>query len=122
MREDLVSQLQGRNAIAPNDPALMQRISEIRAGLLAGDEEQGNGGGEVLQTLVNFYHHPPAEDFVSTRAYLDYRWEDIANRCVSIVTLDHHGDSLIFCSPADADGSASQASLGPARSSHSDLR
>lgn len=65
----------------------MQKISEIRLGLLAGDAEQGNGGSEVLQTLIDFCHHPPPEDFVSARAYLNYRWEDIGNRCVVVVAL-----------------------------------
>lgn len=57
-------------------------MDAIRQGLLAGDEEEGNGGAEVLQTLTDFCHHaePPPEDFTSVRGYLDYRWEDIANR------------------------------------------
>lgn len=34
-------------------------------GLLAGDEEEGNGGAEILQTLIGFCHHadPPREEF-----------------------------------------------------------
>lgn len=57
-------------------------MDAIRQGLLAGDEEEGNGGAEVLQTLINFCHHavPSRKEFSSVRDYLDYRWEDIANR------------------------------------------
>ena len=57
-------------------------MSAIRQGFLDGDAEGGNGGAEVLQTLINFcnHSHPPPENFSSVRDYLDYRWEDIANR------------------------------------------
>ncbi|KAL8937593.1 MAG: hypothetical protein Q9216_004351 [Gyalolechia sp. 2 TL-2023] len=63
------------------DTALGGRIDDIRRGLLGGDEEEGNGGAEVIENLIRFCYHvePPREGFSSVREYLDYRWEDIAN-------------------------------------------
>ena len=57
-------------------------MDAIRLGLLDGDGEGGNGGAEVLETLIDFCCHaePPREEFSSVRAYLDYRWDDVANR------------------------------------------
>ncbi|KAL8650407.1 MAG: hypothetical protein Q9226_005155 [Calogaya cf. arnoldii] len=64
---------------------LEARLDAIRRGFLAGDEEGGgNGGAEILETLINFYHRvePPREGFSSIRQYLDYRWTDVGNRYV----------------------------------------
>ncbi|KAL8866201.1 MAG: hypothetical protein Q9198_008992 [Flavoplaca austrocitrina] len=63
---------------------LEQRIDAIRGGLLAGDEEEGNGGAEILETLINFCHRsddpvPVCNQFGSIREYLDYRWTDVGN-------------------------------------------
>ena len=54
----------------------------MRQGLLAGDEEGGNGGAAILETLVDFCLHadPPGEEFGSVRDFLDYRWGDAAVR------------------------------------------
>ncbi|KAL9007938.1 MAG: hypothetical protein Q9173_006887 [Seirophora scorigena] len=69
------------DAPSESDTPLERRINDIRHGLLAGDKEEGNGGAEVLETLIKFLYHaaPPNEGFSSVRDYLDYRWEDIAN-------------------------------------------
>ncbi|KAL8729125.1 MAG: hypothetical protein Q9166_004956 [cf. Caloplaca sp. 2 TL-2023] len=82
LRKDFVTRLEGTVSSSTTDTPLERRIDAIRQGLLAGDKEEGNGGAEVLRTLINFCHHPdpPCEGFSSVRDYLDYRWEDIANR------------------------------------------
>lgn len=54
-------------------------MHEIRQGFLDGDKEEGNGGIEVLQKLIEFCRHPHPANFVSMREYLDYRFDDIAN-------------------------------------------
>ncbi|KAL6717763.1 hypothetical protein ACLMJK_003848 [Lecanora helva] len=67
------------------DPAtaspLRNKMYEIKEDLLACDKEAGNAGCEVLQALIDFCCHakPPPKTFSSVRAYLDYRWVDIAN-------------------------------------------
>ena len=57
---------------------LQQRMREICQGFLDSDEEEGNGGREVLQNLIDFCHHPPAAEYACVRDYLDYRFQDIA--------------------------------------------
>ena len=80
-REDFVSRLRGNTPPTTSDTPFERRRNAIREGLLAGDEEEGNGGAEILQTLIDFCYHADArEEFGSVRTYLDYRWEDIANR------------------------------------------
>lgn len=82
LREYLVSRFRGSVPSSTTDTPLERRLTAIRQGLLVGDEEEGNGGAEILQTLIDFCNHaePPRGDFSSVRDYLDYRWEDIANR------------------------------------------
>ena len=82
LRDYFVSRFEGSVSNSDTDTPLGRRLTAIRQGLLTGDEEEGNGGAEVLQTLIDFCNHaePPREDFRSVRDYLDYRWEDIANR------------------------------------------
>ena len=60
------------------DTPLEKQMSAIRQGLLAGDEENGNGGAEIIETLIDFFNHPnpPREGFSSVRDYLDYRLQD----------------------------------------------
>ena len=81
-REEFVSRLRGEVPATTRDTPLERRLSAIRQGLLAGDAEQGNGGAEVLQTVIDFCFHPdpPREEFGSVRDYLDYRWGDAAIR------------------------------------------
>lgn len=80
-REDFVSRLRGNIPTTTSDTPLERRLNGIREGLLAGDMEKGNAGAEILQTLIDFcYHADPREEVGSVRNYLDYRWEDIANR------------------------------------------
>lgn len=69
----------------------------IRRMLLAGDDEEGNGGSEVLRTLVDFCHHanPPPEDFGCVRHYLDYRWDDIANRYIISLSSSFYSTEAI---------------------------
>ncbi|KAL8968795.1 MAG: hypothetical protein Q9197_004685 [Variospora fuerteventurae] len=68
-----------------DDTPLERRISDIRTRLLACDDEEGNGGADVLETLISFWCHaePSREGFSSVRDYLDYRREDIANPFIS---------------------------------------
>ncbi|KAL8644291.1 MAG: hypothetical protein Q9210_007325 [Variospora velana] len=85
VRQDFVSRLRGSIPPSAADTPLARRISDIRTCLLACDDEEGNGGAEVLETLIRFCYHaePPRERFSSVRDYLDYRWEDIANTFTS---------------------------------------
>lgn len=64
------------------DTPLQREMSALRQGLLAGDEEKGNGGAETLETLIDFFYHPipPREGYSSVREYLNYRGEDIGCR------------------------------------------
>lgn len=56
-------------------------MHEIRQGFLDGDKEDGgNAGAEVLQELIDFCRHEHPQEFSSIREYLDYRYDDIANR------------------------------------------
>lgn len=64
---------------SPLDTPLERRMNAIRDGFLGIDEER-YGGAEVLHALIEFCNHRHPEELGSTRAYLDYRWEDIANR------------------------------------------
>lgn len=59
-------------------------MHDIRKGFLDGDEEEGNGGAEVLQKLIEFCRHKHPRDFTSIREYLDYRFDDIANGYVEL--------------------------------------
>lgn len=79
LREDFVSRLEDRTSVCTTDTPLERRLNAIRDGFLGGDEEE-NGGAEVLHALIEFCHHPQPEEFGSTRAYLDYRLEDVASR------------------------------------------
>jgi hypothetical protein len=54
-------------------------MHEIRQGFLDGDRDEGNGGVEVLEKLIEFCRHKHPGAFVSMREYLDYRFDDIAN-------------------------------------------
>ncbi|KAL9020014.1 MAG: hypothetical protein Q9185_002753 [Variospora sp. 1 TL-2023] len=85
LREYFVSRLNGSIPPSAADTPLERRISDIRTRLLACDDEEGNGGADVLETLISFWCHaePSREGFSSVRDYLDYRREDIANPFVS---------------------------------------
>ncbi|KAL8978224.1 MAG: hypothetical protein Q9205_006148, partial [Flavoplaca limonia] len=78
-----VDRLHNTMPCTAEDSPLEQRIDAIRGGLLGGDEEQGNGGAEILETLINFCHRPEpvsvCNQFASIREYLDYRWTDVGN-------------------------------------------
>ncbi|KAL9034012.1 MAG: hypothetical protein Q9180_005642 [Flavoplaca navasiana] len=80
-----VDRLRSAMPCTAEDSPLEQRIDAIRRGLLAGDGEEGNGGAEILETLINFCHRsddpvPVRNQFGSIREYLDYRWTDVGNR------------------------------------------
>lgn len=77
-----MSRLRGEVPATTKETPLERGLDAIRHGLLAGDAEQGNGGAEVLQTVIDFCFHPdpPREEFGSVREYLDYRWGDAAIR------------------------------------------
>ncbi|KAL9029777.1 MAG: hypothetical protein Q9196_002019 [Gyalolechia fulgens] len=79
-RHDFVALLQGKNPLSSLKTPLERRVNAMRQGFLSGDQEGGNGGAEVLETLSNFCHHsqPPRQGFCSVRDYLDYRYGDIA--------------------------------------------
>lgn len=83
-RNYLVSRLRGTVPSTATDTPLQQRMDAIRRGLLARDEEKGNGGTQFLELMNNFLHHaePPCEGFRSVGEHLDYRMEDIGNRYV----------------------------------------
>ena len=49
-----------------------------------GDEEEGNGGTEVLQKLIEFCNHSTPKHFFTVREYLDYRFDDIANGYIPV--------------------------------------
>ncbi|MCJ1462348.1 hypothetical protein MMC07_000948 [Pseudocyphellaria aurata] len=55
-----------------------RRMNAIRDGFL-GRNEIESGGAEVLRALIEFCHLRHPEEFCSTRAYLDYQREDVAN-------------------------------------------
>ncbi|KAL6717704.1 hypothetical protein ACLMJK_005619 [Lecanora helva] len=78
LRDSFVSIIQGSGF--PKSP-LEHKMAEMREGFLACDAKKGNGGTEVLQTLIDFCYHskPTPGDFRGVRDYLNYRWEDIAN-------------------------------------------
>ncbi|KAL8996243.1 MAG: hypothetical protein Q9169_004221 [Polycauliona sp. 2 TL-2023] len=61
---------------------LEQGIDAFRRDLLTCDNEEGggNGGAEIIETLINFCHHREPPSFGSVREYLDYRWMDVGNR------------------------------------------
>ncbi|KAL8840005.1 MAG: hypothetical protein Q9170_001489 [Blastenia crenularia] len=79
-RYDFVALLRGIGPPSDLQTPLERRIDGMRHDLLAGDQEGGNGGSEVLGTLISFCHHtqPPREGFCSVRDYLDYRYADVA--------------------------------------------
>ncbi|KAL9052308.1 MAG: hypothetical protein Q9206_004361 [Seirophora lacunosa] len=81
LRHDFESRLRGTIAPSEADTPLERRIHDIRHGFLASDEVEGNGGADVLETLIKFFYHaaPPHKGFSSVCDYLDYRWEDVAN-------------------------------------------
>ncbi|KAI9816264.1 MAG: hypothetical protein M1827_001865 [Pycnora praestabilis] len=79
IRDDFVARLEGRVSRSIADTPLQKRMYEIQQGFLAGDEEAGNGGAEVLQNLIEFCKHQPPKDFTNVPEYLNYRFEDAAN-------------------------------------------
>lgn len=81
MRDDFIGRIQGNVSKSIADTPLQRRMHEIRQGFLDGDKEDGgNAGAEVLQELIEFCRHEHPEKFSSVREYLDYRYDDIANR------------------------------------------
>ena len=82
LREVFVSRLRGSIESSATDTPLEKEMSKLRQGLLAGDEEKGNGGAETLETLIDFFYHPipPREGYGTVRDYLNYRLEDIGSR------------------------------------------
>ncbi|KAF7915160.1 uncharacterized protein EAE98_011245 [Botrytis deweyae] len=81
VRDDFIGRIQGNVSKSIADTPLQRRMHEIRQGFLDGDEEDGgNAGAEVLQELIDFCRHEHPEEFSSVREYLDYRYDDIANR------------------------------------------
>jgi hypothetical protein len=87
IRDDFVARIEGRTSNSIADTPLQKRIDEIREGFLRGDSEAGNGGAQVLETLVDFCKHSYPKDFSGVREYLDYRFEDIANGRVKLYAV-----------------------------------
>ncbi|KAL8951635.1 MAG: hypothetical protein Q9222_002396 [Ikaeria aurantiellina] len=81
LRSDFVALLQGNRQTSTVSTPLERIIDAFRNGLLAADQDAGNGGVEILETFVQFCNHtePPRQGFRSMSEYLDYRWEDVAN-------------------------------------------
>lgn len=77
--------LSGKTSHFDVESPLQQHLLTIREGLLRGDEEEGNGGIEVLQETIEFCRHRPPSDFKSVRQYLDYRYEDVGSRQVGFL-------------------------------------
>ncbi|KAM0156434.1 hypothetical protein ACHAQE_006405 [Botrytis cinerea] len=81
VRDDFIGRIQGNVSKSIADTPLQRRMHEIRQGFLDGDKEDGgNAGAEILQELIEFCRHEHPEGFSSVREYLDYRYDDIANR------------------------------------------
>lgn len=88
LRDSLISRLLGTcspfspsSSSSPPTP-LQARLDSIRTSLLS----YGNAGAEVLDALLAFLRHesPPVEGLRSVRSYLDFRWEDIGMRYVTV--------------------------------------
>ncbi|KAI4200162.1 MAG: hypothetical protein LQ350_004123 [Teloschistes chrysophthalmus] len=82
LRDLFVARLNGTLPATTAHTPLQAEMTQLREKLLRCDEEEGNGGREILQHLIEFYHHSPPSAFTCVRDYLDYRYEDIANRFI----------------------------------------
>lgn len=78
-QENFIQLIQGKIDSAICETPLQRRIAEVHRGFLDEDSIAGNGGADVLKTLLEFSRHsPPLHDFATVREYLDYRYVDIA--------------------------------------------
>lgn len=79
LREDFIARLEGRTSSSIADTPLQKRLNEMREGFLRRDEEAGNAGSQIMDTLRDFCKRSYPERFSDVREYLDYRFHDIAN-------------------------------------------
>ncbi|KAI9735008.1 MAG: hypothetical protein M1834_002091 [Cirrosporium novae-zelandiae] len=81
VQDDFVSRLRhDGSTISTESSPLQARIDNIIQRFHTADKVAGNGGQDVIDTMLDWIlHSQPEKRFDNVREYLDYRWGDAAN-------------------------------------------